>query len=153
MRYPFSPDNEGKKGEDDMRTKKLVSILLMLIMVCVGASAVFAEPSPQPRYTGIVMFSASLTKEGNVVYPEATMILKDDYDGSIVGELQERAPGGAWHTVATFYSQSNYSVRSLLGNYTGMSGYSYRTLFSFNAYDANGTLVDHQVRYSSIQTV
>lgn len=134
--------------------KKVVSVILVAVLICLCSISAFAEGAAQARYTGIMTFTCSLSTSGVLVKTSAGLSVWSGYTSKATAELQEKGSDGVWRTVANYEASGTAATTCVIDeSYIGFPGRSYRAYCVFRAYDAGGNEVDCEGRYTSLKEV
>lgn len=141
-----------------MKTKKLISPLLAILLASICSVTAFATTNTsynrnidetsniQPRYTGIYDFDVSYSKVNNKFIGTASGCVKSSYTGKIIIYIQRSSNGSSWTTVKTEQVDLRGGLTKSIDASTDLlSNYYYRAKAYIYAYSNDGSLVESDV--------
>lgn len=130
------------------RSRVLMLMLCLAMLLPVGASATQAGGQISPRFSTVSTFKATLSiNSSGYATCKGIIDMRTGYTAEVLLELQQKN-GTNWETIKEWSDSGRWP--DINDNRFVTAGYDYRLKLSADVYGAGGNLVESPVTYSSI---
>lgn len=126
------------------KTKKVLSVFCILVILLTFSVSVFAESSPQPRWKQLSTFAASLERKNGLLSNARVFASADSYNGTTQITLTvtiQKWNGSSYVNTSYTWSSSGRATATVDKNISLASG-NYIAHCVATVYDANGNYVE-----------